>query len=168
MLYIYAENFCGGGQMAAAAGCSWDQFNRPVAGIVRFCYDSINLQPDGTADETTIMTNVETAIHEVSWFVYYEYFILLLLIAYSNTHLTWYLCINANLGRTRPWPEERRNDIFPTIMLPANQGTTILISLKGLSAWMAPERMSMYRARTRSEKAKRLLASNTTRSLLQL
>lgn len=65
MLYIYAENFCGGGQMAAAAGCSWDQFNRPVAGIVRFCYDSINLQPDGTADETTIMTNVETAIHEV-------------------------------------------------------------------------------------------------------
>ena len=74
MLYIYAENFCGGGQMAAAAGCSWDQFNRPVAGIVRFCYDSINLQSDGTADETTIMTNVETAIHEVSWFVY-VYFI---------------------------------------------------------------------------------------------
>lgn len=67
MLYIYAEKFCGGGQMAAAAGCSWDQFNRPVAGIVRFCYDSINLQSDGTADETTIMTNVETAIHEVSW-----------------------------------------------------------------------------------------------------
>lgn len=88
MLYVYAEKFCGGGQMAAAAGCSWDQFNRPVAGIVRFCYDSINLQPDGTADETTIMTNVETAIHEVSWFVcILLYFILLLsLIAYSNTY----------------------------------------------------------------------------------
>jgi len=65
MLYVYAEKFCGGGQMAAAAGCTWDQFNRPVAGVIRFCYDSIDLQEDGTADEITVMTNVETAIHEV-------------------------------------------------------------------------------------------------------
>ena len=65
MLYVYAEKFCGGGQMAAAAACTWDKFNRPVAGIVRFCYDSLNLQSDGTADEMTAVTVIETAIHEV-------------------------------------------------------------------------------------------------------
>lgn len=66
ILYVSAENFCGTGVLASAAGCSWDQYNRPLAGNVKFCYDNIFVTEDGGVSDVTEFTTVETAIHEIS------------------------------------------------------------------------------------------------------
>jgi len=67
MLYISgtpSSRFCGPSTLAVAVACNWDQFDRPTAGAINFCINTIDLNADGSAHESVIDDNVDVAVHE--------------------------------------------------------------------------------------------------------
>jgi len=70
ILYITANRSCaevGSGyeSIAGATSCDWDQFDRPIGGIVDFCYATIKLNEHGVASQDATQKFIETAIHEI-------------------------------------------------------------------------------------------------------
>merc|ERR1740124_1744033 len=72
MLYAFAEDTCndsnGGAQLeslAGAASCDYDQYDRPIGGVIKFCYDAFKLNNDGTATTSSEQLMIDTVIHEI-------------------------------------------------------------------------------------------------------
>jgi len=70
ILYISADKFCETGtnvdSIAGADSCDWDQYDRPIGGIVDFCYSSFDIGPNATKSiEETRRIMIEVAIHEI-------------------------------------------------------------------------------------------------------
>ena len=52
--------------VSAADSCDWDQYDKPIAGIVNFCYSQIPVKKDGSAASDEVLAYIiETAIHEI-------------------------------------------------------------------------------------------------------
>eukprot|EP00594_Rhizosolenia_setigera_P019576 CAMPEP_0178962956 /NCGR_PEP_ID=MMETSP0789-20121207/14706_1 /TAXON_ID=3005 /ORGANISM="Rhizosolenia setigera, Strain CCMP 1694" /LENGTH=847 /DNA_ID=CAMNT_0020647271 /DNA_START=99 /DNA_END=2642 /DNA_ORIENTATION=- len=69
VLYVSASaspKFCGPSTLAVAVGCNSDQYDRPIAGAINFCVDTIKLDEDGQASESVLSDNVDVAIHETA------------------------------------------------------------------------------------------------------
>jgi len=74
MLYVDAQDSCssesqGFEALAGARSCDYDQYDRPIAGVIRFCYDSFQLE-GGVGGSTEIIDQttrimIETSIHEI-------------------------------------------------------------------------------------------------------
>jgi len=68
IIYVSAnpeEDYCGSGELATAISCNMDQYDRPTAGAINFCLETIRLQDDLTASEETRRDLVGVATHEV-------------------------------------------------------------------------------------------------------
>jgi hypothetical protein len=50
---------------SGARSCDWDQFDRPVGGIVDFCYPAFKLNERGEGSEKVTRELIEIAIHEI-------------------------------------------------------------------------------------------------------
>lgn len=66
------QRFCGNGDVddqpetiASADSCDWDQFERPIGGIIDFCYDTFVMNKDGSASDETVQMLVDVSIHEI-------------------------------------------------------------------------------------------------------
>ncbi len=69
MLYFSgtpSTRYCDTSTLAVAVACNFDQFDRPIAGAINFCLDTIKLNGDGTASQAVIQDNVDVAIHEAA------------------------------------------------------------------------------------------------------
>ena len=69
MLYVSGSpstRYCDASTLAVAVACNFDQFDRPIAGAVNFCLDTIQLDDDGTASPAIIQDNVDVAVHEAA------------------------------------------------------------------------------------------------------
>lgn len=69
MLYLSgtpSQRYCDTSTLAVAVACNFDQFDRPIAGAINFCLDTIKLNADGTAPPSIIQDNVDVAIHEAA------------------------------------------------------------------------------------------------------
>eukprot|EP00957_Ditylum_brightwellii_P062799 4765149-Ditylum_brightwellii.AAC.1 len=75
-IFVSAQRYCGlinsddshgtaKVQIAHSDACDWDQYDRPIAGSIDFCYDFIPLREDGTASEGVTKFMIETAIHQI-------------------------------------------------------------------------------------------------------
>ena len=70
MLYISADRFCQTGTdvdtIAGADSCDWDQYDRPIGGIVDFCYSSFDIGANAVRSKAeTRQMLIEVAIHEI-------------------------------------------------------------------------------------------------------
>jgi len=72
MIYISADKYCetpGSGSAFSIAGadsCDWDQYDRPIGGIVDFCYTSFDMGGNAMRPlEETKQMLIEVAIHEM-------------------------------------------------------------------------------------------------------
>ena len=70
MLYISADRFCitetNVDTIAGADSCDWDQYDRPIGGIVDFCYSSFDIGVDAVRSKAeTLQMLIEVAIHEI-------------------------------------------------------------------------------------------------------
>jgi len=69
MIYVEGDDDCskGGTQLESFAGarsCDWDQYERPIGGYIKFCYDSFTMDNVGLGSEQlTVM--IDTVIHEI-------------------------------------------------------------------------------------------------------
>lgn len=61
-----SSRFCGGTTLAVAVACNFDQYDRPTAGAINICLDSITVDADGTASDAVVRDNVDVLIHEVA------------------------------------------------------------------------------------------------------
>lgn len=69
MLYVSgtpSTRYCDTSTLAVAVACNFDQFDRPIAGAINFCLDTIKLNSDGTASPAIIQDNLDVAIHEAA------------------------------------------------------------------------------------------------------
>mmetsp|Transcript_324 Transcript_324/g.780 ORF Transcript_324/g.780 Transcript_324/m.780 type:complete len:819 (+) Transcript_324:199-2655(+) len=67
MLYVSASDsplFCGGNTLAVAVACNVDQWDRPTAGAVNFCFDGIDDLNGENPPLSMIQDSVDVAIHE--------------------------------------------------------------------------------------------------------
>jgi hypothetical protein len=62
------EKFCSGNTLAAANSCDWDEYDRPIGGLISFCFSNIELRGNGSdpASEVSTRKVVSAAIHEVA------------------------------------------------------------------------------------------------------
>ncbi len=68
MLYVYSSSDCSSSAsyvLAGADACDWDQFDRPIGGQIKFCYDAFPLNSNGKASPEITRIMVEVAIHEI-------------------------------------------------------------------------------------------------------
>ncbi len=68
VLYVSSSNDCSSGGsyvLAGADACDWDQFDRPIGGQIKFCYDAFPLNSNGKASPEITRIMVEVAIHEI-------------------------------------------------------------------------------------------------------
>lgn len=69
MLYVSgtpSTRYCDTSTLAVAVACNFDQYDRPIAGSINFCLDTILIRDDGTASAAVIQDNVDVAIHEAA------------------------------------------------------------------------------------------------------
>jgi leishmanolysin-like peptidase len=60
-----SSRFCPARTLAVAVPCNFDQFDRPTAGAINVCLDTITLKSDGTASPDVVQDYVDVTIHEV-------------------------------------------------------------------------------------------------------
>jgi len=61
------EKFCSGNTLAAANSCDWDDYDRPIGGLISFCFSNIEIRnTEGHVSTSTIRKVVSAAIHEVA------------------------------------------------------------------------------------------------------
>lgn len=52
--------------IAGANSCDWDQYDRPIGGVINFCYKSFDLDTDGVVSQAKVIRDmIDTAIHEI-------------------------------------------------------------------------------------------------------
>jgi len=66
-----SELFCGENTLAVAVACNMDQWDRPIAGAINFCFSGIEVKGDGKGgmslpSQEIIDDNVDVAIHEAA------------------------------------------------------------------------------------------------------
>lgn len=70
ILYVSGKDstrFCGVGTLAVAIACNWDQYDRPTAGAINFCLNTVESDSNGNFPHPSIeQTNVAVAIHEAA------------------------------------------------------------------------------------------------------
>jgi hypothetical protein len=70
ILYVSGRDstrFCGTSTLAVAIACNWDQFDRPTAGAINFCLNTVETTADGESPHPSIEeSNVAVAIHEAA------------------------------------------------------------------------------------------------------
>eukprot|EP00587_Corethron_hystrix_P002943 CAMPEP_0113302822 /NCGR_PEP_ID=MMETSP0010_2-20120614/3491_1 /TAXON_ID=216773 ORGANISM="Corethron hystrix, Strain 308" /NCGR_SAMPLE_ID=MMETSP0010_2 /ASSEMBLY_ACC=CAM_ASM_000155 /LENGTH=706 /DNA_ID=CAMNT_0000156709 /DNA_START=71 /DNA_END=2191 /DNA_ORIENTATION=- /assembly_acc=CAM_ASM_000155 len=67
ILYVNGNGkYCQQGTLAYASACELDQYDRPIAGSITFCLDTIDLGENNWVSQITLETTVETAVHEVA------------------------------------------------------------------------------------------------------
>ena len=60
-----SQRFCPPRTLAVAVPCNFDQYDRPTAGAINVCLDSISVRPDGTASDAVTQDYMDVSIHEV-------------------------------------------------------------------------------------------------------
>lgn len=70
ILYVSGSastRFCGTGTLAVAIACNWDQYDRPTAGAINFCLNTVETDSNGNSPHPSIEeSNVAVAIHEAA------------------------------------------------------------------------------------------------------
>jgi hypothetical protein len=70
IVYITKNQSCGDDpdavdSIAGSDSCDWDQYDRPTVGVLDICYNSFQLNSDGTASDETKKIMINVAIHEL-------------------------------------------------------------------------------------------------------
>jgi hypothetical protein len=70
ILYVSGRDstrFCGTNTLAVAIACNWDQYDRPTAGAINFCLNTVETTSEGESPHPSIEeSNVAVAIHEAA------------------------------------------------------------------------------------------------------
>ena len=104
MLYISADRFCitetNVDTIAGADSCDWDQYDRPIGGIVDFCYSSFDIGANAVRSRAeTRQMLIEVAIHEIGH-----------VIGLRSYDMAFYYDKEKGIPRT-PRPIESRGDV---------------------------------------------------------
>jgi hypothetical protein len=63
MIYVSMMDTCTKGMFGFGDSCDWDQYNRPIAGIINFCYGAIRLDSEGKSSPKSLFTATKIAMY---------------------------------------------------------------------------------------------------------
>ena len=70
ILYVSGRDstrFCATNTLAVAIACNWDQYDRPTAGAINFCLNTVETTADGKSPHPSIEeSNIAVAVHEAA------------------------------------------------------------------------------------------------------